>query len=95
MAGNKGAGKTGGGKEAKEDEDEETSKIKQFYRVKRFDFKIQFVWQPVGLNARLEILKDRANKRAERLKANEAAAGESGMDETAAGPGGEEDSTTE
>jgi hypothetical protein len=58
-----------GTKEKKEAVDDEDAKIKQYYRVRRFDFSVQFVWQPVGLNARLEALEEKAKKRAERAKA--------------------------
>jgi type IV pilus assembly protein PilM len=35
------------------------SGIKRNFEVRRFDFKIQFVWQPVGLNKRLEMAEER------------------------------------
>ena len=71
-------GKGGGGGAGKQKEgeaDKENSKIKQFYRVGQFDFTVQFVWQPVGLNARLEMLKERTKKREERAKAKAAEGG--------------------
>ena len=55
-----------------DDEEDDAPVIKKYYTVRKYSFRVQFVWQPVGLFKRNEIVKER-NEAAAAAAAAEAA----------------------